>query len=751
MLKKIKSTQIYIGLIFLSAFMWRSEQTHTLPICAGGDPNEINNYRFFEPISFAEMSNFKWKSDSTFSANMEDWKAYLGKTNDADLKKIIYETSADDMQKIRAYITDGKMLDNKLKNNDVVKIWQKNKDLEAIDYLYFAKTCEVQAKKYDSWSEEAPKKDMEKIKWLADAGKKYYNEKASNPFLKIRFAYQAIRMAHYSNQYDKAIRFYDELVKPIEDKTTSVIKYWALSHKAGALFRTGNIGESIYLFSRIFDVCPSKQASAYLSIKIYEQGNWDSALSLCKNADERATLYFIRSLATNSNGLEELKDVFDIAPKSEKLAYMLAREINKLEHDLLEVNLDKNLLFMRNYQGEETANALKKAESLKSFISFAISDNKIKNMEVFRLGGAYLEYVTGKPAKAKAVYQDIANKTKDINLKNKINVFQLALQISELKTIDDAIEEDIYPKVKALKHDHLLDFTKNAFARLYQNQKNVGKAFILRNDVSWLKTTGNAAQVENILEMLAKKKMTTLEKDIIKEKLGDKNPEQELNELKATFLLADDKLEEAIKVYQSIPANKLNKIKNDPLQALVRDCFENCPPSTEKGKYNRLTLAQKMLNLKKLTEKNNLEQGQYLFQLGTIYYNISHFGNSWDAIDYYRSGSDLMTFKDMKTNPNTPYKTNVYAEMSKAKYYFERAITAFTKTNDKEMTAQALMMAGRCEQNIYYLDFSGDAFAFIAPTYDAKHRKSLIKLKKEYKDTKAFRDLKSTCLYFNNL
>ncbi|TAG95678.1 MAG: hypothetical protein EAZ20_00135 [Bacteroidetes bacterium] len=667
------------------------------------------------------------------------------------MKKIIYESSADDMQKIRAFITDGKILDNKLKNNDVIKIWQKNKDLDAIDYLFFAKTCEMQAAKPNEWGEENTKKDMEKIKWLADAGKKYYNEKGSNPFLKIRFAYQALRMAHYSKQYDKVIRFYDEMVKPIEEKTTSVIKYWALSHKAGALYSKGNIGESLYLFSRIFDLCPSKQASSYLSIKIYGQNDWDNAMGLCKNNDEKATLYFIRSLATNANGVEEIKNVYDIAPKSEKLPYMLAREINKLEYDLLDIDLNKNLLFVKNYQGDETANAIKKAESLKSFISFTITENKLKNLEIFRLGGAYLEYVTGKPAKAKAIYQDIASKTKDEYLKNKINVFQLALQISELKNVDDSIEEDIYPKVKATNHRHLLDFTKNAFSKLYQNQGNVGKAFILKNDVYNLKTNGNLAQVNSLLDMVAKKKMTTLEKDMLKEKLTDKNPEQDLNEMKATFLFAEDKLEEAIKAYQSIAANKLKKIENDPFQIHTKDCFENCPPSTEKGKYNRMTLAQKILNLKKLTEKNNLEQGQYLLQLGTAYYNISHFGNSWEAIDYYRSGTDFSVAKEMKTNPNTVFRTNIYAEMSKAKYYFERAITAFTKTNDNEMLAQALMMAGRCEQNIYYLDFSGDSFSFIPPTYDPKHRKSLLKLKKELKDTKAFKDLRTTCLYFRNL
>lgn len=751
MLKKIKFTQIYLLLILLSAFGLRTEKVNYLAICAGGDDNEIINYRFFTPISFAEMSNFKWKSDSTFTANMDDWKNYLGgKINNEDLKKIIYDASADDMQKIRAYITEGKMLDTKLKNNDIIKIWQKNKDLEAIDYLYFAKICEIQSAKHDTWADEKPKRDFEKMRWLTDAGKKYYNEKASNPFLKVRFAYQAIRMAHYTQEYDKVVRFYDELIKPIENNTTSVIKYWALSHKAGALYKKGMQGESIYLFSRIFDLCPSKQASAYLSIKIYEQNEWEKALDLCQNNDEKATLYFIRSLNSQANGLEEIQNVLEIAPKSEKLSYMLAREINKLEFDLLDIDLSKNLLFMKNYQGEEIVQAKKNVESLKKIVTRAIADNKLKNSELFRLAGGYLEYITGQPSKAKAIYQDIANKTKDNNLKNQIEVFQLALQISELKSIDDNTEEEIYTKVKAIKNEHLIDFTQNAFSRLYETKGNVGKAFILRNDVYSLKTRGDVAKVNNLLEMVTKKKPTILEKELIKDKLGDKNAESDLNEIKATFLFAEDKLEEAIKIYQSIPSNKLQKIKNDPFLVTIKDCYENCANSTEKGKYNRMLLAQKIVNLKKLTEKNNLEQAEFLLQLGTVYYNISHFGNSWEAIDYYRSGMDLAMAQEIKQNKQDKYISNIYFDMSKAKYYFDRCVTAALKTGDNEMAAKALMMAAKCEQNNYYLEATTGGF-FVPPTYLPKYRQSFIRLKKELKDTKTFKDLKSTCMYFNNV
>ena len=286
----MKKTFLYSLLIFLGVFMISTNKKQQMTACGGWDPDALSSYELFKPISFAEMSNFIWKRDSTKDVNIDDWKIYLkdDKINLQDIEHIVYKVSADDMQKIRFYVSEGKILDNKLKNNAMVKLWQKNKDLEAIDYLYFAKTCEPHTAYYDPWtSDEDRKRDITKMKWLMDEAKKYHSQKASNDFLKLRFAYQAIRLAHYTKNYDKALRFYDEMIKPNENKNTSIVMYWTLAHKAGALYHKGEKGEAAYLFSKVFDLCKSKQASAFLSFKVDSQKDWKKAESFCKNGEEK--------------------------------------------------------------------------------------------------------------------------------------------------------------------------------------------------------------------------------------------------------------------------------------------------------------------------------------------------------------------------------------------------------------------------------------------------------------------------------
>lgn len=84
---------------------------------------------------------------------------------------------------------------------------------------------------------------------------------ASSTFLKLRYAYQVVRLAHYAGKYDDAIKYYDSYVAGIAGN--SVIAQWALGHKAGALMETGKSTEANYLFSTLFDKCPSKRINFY--------------------------------------------------------------------------------------------------------------------------------------------------------------------------------------------------------------------------------------------------------------------------------------------------------------------------------------------------------------------------------------------------------------------------------------------------------------------------------------------------------
>ncbi|MDX2305957.1 MAG: hypothetical protein NW226_24320 [Microscillaceae bacterium] len=742
-------------LAFFLAFTPKSEKI-SRSTCFVMSP-EYLAFDFFSPISFEELSAFDGDLDSTQEDNLREWQAYYeNKVPQEAIQAIVYQASANDLQKIRAYVQKpSSSLADSLKNNPLVKYWQNKADLRTIDYLYYAKSCEPHAAYFDEWSEE--KRDIKQMRWLTDAGKKYYYEKANNTFFKLRFAYQAIRMAHYSGEYQKAIELYAELVEPLFGKSESIIRYWALAHKAGALRYLNRGGESAYLFSKVFKECPSKRVSSFLSFKIKNEQEWQKAFSLCQNTEEKVELYFLRSLDKNANGLEEMKNIYKIQPESPRLSLMLVREINKLESDLLSIDISNNLLFYEGYQNYPQQEAIQHLMGLKGFLGECLKEKQIAEPELWTLADGYLEYVAGNPQRALSVFADLKKQTKDKNFKSQIEIFELAMQISRLSKIDEEAENSIYKAVKAQNHQHLHDFMIEAFARLYDKQGLSGKAYLCRNDIFNLKMDPKLELIEALIILTQKNKLTAFEDEYLfpkiqsnylaKDKIG--KPLDVLLEMKATLLFHQDRIKEALAIYEQIPDKLMYTIESDPFQANVIDCQENCPPSINRGKYNRKTLALRILALKELVKNSPVDQAQYYFELGNAYYNMTHFGNSWIALDYFRSSMDLWY---LKSEPDKAQEMLLFTDCSKAKYFYDRAMNSAISTGNMEMAAQSCYMAAKCEQNQYYLkpetEIGWDGY--IEPNYAPENRRYFTRLKTEFKSTKYYDQLVQECRYFNS-
>jgi len=713
------------------------------PTCSGGGEGVIA-YNLFTPMSFADLTDFWRKPDLTEDANLADWLAYLGnKPKMEDIREVVYKLSADDMQKIRAFVQAGKGIPEAWKANTLIKYWQGNKDVEAIDYLFYAKTCELQAGSFasDDWDDK--KRDLAKTKYLADAGKQYYKEKAPNDFLKLRFAYQAIRMAHYSQQYKKGVDWYDELVQPLESKTSSPIRYWALAHKAGCLSGQGYNDKAGYLFAQIFDKCPSKRISSALSWKIENETQWNNALAMCRMPEEIAALYFMRSLDNEADMLAEMKGIYEKYPQYDKLDVILLREINRLENVLLKVDLKENLLFLQKTGASSPEVAAQKLRKVQDFVTKCVAEGKVANKEIFALASSYLDFVAGNSTQALAKLE--ALKTKEPRYQKQAEVCKLAIKLAGLTKTDETTETDLFESVNKTDNTPLKDFMWHVFERLYTKQGEAGKAFMsLKNKYDMLYLP-NPTLLDNLTTLADKKKKTPLEQYILTQ-INEKNPKAVLQEIKATYLFSQDKLQEAIALYEQIPVEMIGKITENPLAYAIQH-YQTYPDTKGKNKYNRLSLAQKVAGLKKMAENANIDQATQYFQLGCIYYNLTFFGNSWEATDYYRSSTDI-TQAYGKSEYSTPSYTNF--DCAKAKYYFDRAMNVAMKDQNKELGAQAAYMAAKCEQNQYYINPKNkDVWGLIEPTYEPDNRRYFNTLKKEFANTKYYKEILNECSYFN--
>ncbi len=137
----------------------------------------------------------------------------------------------------------------------------KSKDLEALGYIMYAK--QVEPNVLGDWSAWEPvARDKDKMAKLQKNGVQLYNV-AKNEFIKLRYAYQVVRLAHYAGRYEEAITSYDQLVKP--NTTKSILQDMSLSLKAGALSRTGQKNDAAYIFSQLFSKNEVMRVSNYMS------------------------------------------------------------------------------------------------------------------------------------------------------------------------------------------------------------------------------------------------------------------------------------------------------------------------------------------------------------------------------------------------------------------------------------------------------------------------------------------------------
>ena len=117
-----------------------------------------------------------------------------------------------------------------------------------------------------------------------------------------------------------------------------------------------------------------------------------------------------------------------------------------------------------------------------------------------------------------------------------------------------------------------------------------------------------------------------------------------LLEMKATLFLLDDRINEAITVYLSLPKKMQSKqIFIDPFKASIHDVIWYYDYNG--NRISKLEFAQELLELKD-SIKNDPQNARAYYLLANAYYNVTYFGKSWNLVSYFRSGSYYSGFTD---------------------------------------------------------------------------------------------------------
>ena len=672
----------------------------------------------------------------------------------ADIHRVVYKVSIETLEQFRTSILNKNLpLPYELTNNTFAKYLKRYRCVQTVDYLIFAKRCEPHVVAQGAWEEK--KRDVAAMEKLIEEGVDLFKQ-ADSDNIRLRYAYQLVRLAHYAKLYDRALELYDYLMPkldvPIIDGKKSIIYYWVLGHKAGALRALGENVEASYLYSLIFQHCPSRRFSAYQSFFLKNDEEWNQCLLRCATDEERITLYAIRGSASDSKALEEMQKIYEIDPKNEYLEILLVKEIQELEKDLLGLDFNNNRLANQRYYKRPRAFAGDYVIDMQKYVQKILQENLVARPEVWNLAEGYLELLAGDYYAAGKTFSELEGTFKNKALKEQLQVFMLLQQIYALDILNDSIEMLGY-KIRNnklfSKYKDLPDFLRDKFTALYEENGRPGKAFRSQYSFRDLRMNPNEEVIKDLLKVAEDPDLNNLELLLLKDEQG-KTMSSALWDMWALILFQDNQLEAALNMYKNIPTAEWDDFGSfHPFRLKINDCI-NCPEERDTlDQYNRGELLETLIDLQYKARAEIDNNAIYNYRIGVALYNCSYFGRSWKAMDFFRSGAtwDRLKKGDVQPYGKAPFGNKEVLNVSQALGYLE---LARVKAKNPELAARATFMAAKCERLLYYMSdaYQPPPCCNQIPVLPEDFSTYYRRLKNDYAETQFYKEVLKECQYF---
>lgn len=700
---------------------------------------------------------FESASNANQNDNLAEWHwIFCGDVDTADLDYIVYKAPIGELELLNT-ATGSKSLQVpvSLQGNTFAQFVFKKKCGETIEYLVFAKQCEPYVTASGQW--EAPPRDKEAMQRLIGEGRRQFKQTKSN-YIRLRYAYQLIRLAHYAGLYEQVLELYEELIPKVDKELghweKSIIPWWILGHKAGALRKLGDNVQASYLYMQIFLHCPGRRASAYQSFFIKNNEQWEACLRLCQSDRERAALYAIRAAEPNSRAVEEMEKIYAIDPTNENLEVLLVQEMRKVERNLLGLEFNSHKEENKRFYKIPKPSAGKYVIDLQKFVRRCRQEGKVARPVLWQIAEGYLEFLAGDFYAADLTFREAARVVDDKVLKEQLDIFQLALKIAAFEKPTKEVENFAYsllmddPRYRT--YSSLPDYLKDKMTWLYNKAGQTGKAFLSQYPLKELKPNPQMELLNDLLATALKPDQSKFERLLM-----DENPTNELLDMKATLLMSEGQMEAAFETFKRIPAEQWNDYGQfDPFRETLKDCI-SCYVRTDSislsSYYNKGELLEALLDLE-YKAKGDLEgAAAHYYKLGLAYYNMSYFGYAWRVMDYFRSGSTWSNLHrsngGVYSHFKYPFGNKENVDLSRALYFFEKARL---NANTPELAAKASYQAARCEQKIY---FQTDAYkpepcCNRIPRLPTEYLVNFSRLKEQYAETEFYKLVIKECKYF---
>ncbi|WP_121352300.1 hypothetical protein [Flavisolibacter nicotianae] len=754
----------------------------------------------YEPFYYTALLDFYdedgyWRREDSMAfvnnSVAREWTAY-GKADSVKAAvQLVYKTKPAELQSLVDCIRSGKPIPASLAKNALARNLVRDKKTEAVNYLVFATQTEKVSSSTD-W--EANLHDSLQIdKFIGEANAAFAN--AKDPFLKNKYAFQRCKLAFYNNRFTDCIRWYDDY---FTESSTAAVAQLALSYKAGSLFRTGKLAEAAYTYSKAFLLSDQNKKSNYLGFlwasDFCNQDLIPAYTALCKNTKEKAGMTALFGLYGTGYRLDVLQKLHQLDPSSTFLPLLATREINKLEEQYLTPLLDKEKggkslygSWIWNEDDSTKAKADDRAQVVKTaqFFETLLNEKSLPHRGLYGAGAAYLHFVNKDYEGAKTILAKASAVPVDEKTKEQLQLINLLIAANEDKTIAKERESQLLPSLKWLVQKAKTDgdyqiFCRNFFSQIlaqkYEQQGSIARAALAyalsdmaflykgkRDDYSYGMALGFAREEMNTASLLDLYNIMTapatetekflvqnasIQRDDVIDVIGTSHLRDRNYSKAIEWLSKAHKLQPLVESQYNYQTDKETTVNVDPFHDYLND-WQRLSKSVAVP-YTKLTLAKKLqeMDTKIRSGAAVADKARLYYQYASALYNLSYYGNSWNAVAYYRTGGDWN-----EGTYSLPWQKE-YFGVSTAKTFYQKAYEAAT---DKEFKAACLFMVAKCAQRqiprpTYEYNSNYEAYEKADSLFQQKFKNNLLfgRFQSEFSTTRFYQYAYNRCSYLRD-
>ena len=669
--------------------------------------------QFYYGIGHDEDHINRWKA-----ANIADWTAWLNKTLTPQLVDYFLNTAGPGS--LDSAITHYKAGD---------------RPALFIKYLSYAKKCEAFAL---NPIQQAWEIDSTKPKPHFDASQ--LNRQLSNqlttatdPFIQERYWFQLVRSQFFNSGPEATIKLFDAYSAKFPHNN---IWYRTLAYSAGAYYKQKQYSKANYIYSRVFDSCNELKTVAHYSFHPQEEADWQTTLALCRNTEEKATLWQMLGIFY-SDPQRAITRIYELDPRSEKLDLLLSRAINTAEQR--HSDADRFVDMPGNYSDSSTT-------ALLALVSrIAAADNTDKPWAWYMAAG-YLNTLNNNYTAAATYLKKAESLTPHIDLPQaQLRLLRMINTLASAKKIDHSIEQKLLPDIqwletipddKSIRSDYAFNWLKKTMAAKYRAAGDKLKSECFVTTTTFYSDSSN---VEALKAFLGKSNKTPYEQlcaHLSTTQYAD------IFEYQAVLLTMSDRLDEALTAMKQVPSAATAILPGNPFNARIVDCHDCDHEATQKIKYSKLAFLQKLKELKdKIAAGADVYTNAIL--MANAQYNITQYGNARVFYEGRVFGSDHSEPRSI----DSVFRMSLMDMTTAMKYY----LFALSVAQTDEQRAKCQYLLAKCQRNEWYNKniFSKDDYDY---NYSIPNFAALdgFKALKQYPTTQYYKEVLKECGYFRS-